>query len=148
MNNNEYEVGYGKPPKSGQFKKGQSGNPKGRKKKVIPESIFEAIELELASKIKITNAKGQKADAYLFEVLAKQILQDALSKDGYSRKTLLEHYHKNHILQSVQYIKETFYKDKAKDENPILDKKQKEFLLNKLAQFVAAREAQENSQQE
>ena len=28
----KYEVGYGKPPKSGQFKKGQSGNPKGRRK--------------------------------------------------------------------------------------------------------------------
>ena len=26
------EVGYGKPPKSGQFKKGCSGNPKGRPK--------------------------------------------------------------------------------------------------------------------
>jgi len=27
-----YEVGYKKPPKQTQFKKGQSGNPKGRKK--------------------------------------------------------------------------------------------------------------------
>lgn len=27
-----YEVGYGKPPKSGQFKKGVSANPKGRPK--------------------------------------------------------------------------------------------------------------------
>lgn len=27
-----YEVGYGKPPRQHQFKKGQSGNPKGRKK--------------------------------------------------------------------------------------------------------------------
>jgi hypothetical protein len=27
-----YEVGYGRPPKSGQFVKGQSGNPKGRHK--------------------------------------------------------------------------------------------------------------------
>ena len=28
-----YEVGYKKPPKSSQFKKGKSGNPKGRPKK-------------------------------------------------------------------------------------------------------------------
>ena len=27
---NEFKVGYGKPPKSGQFKRGKSGNPKGR----------------------------------------------------------------------------------------------------------------------
>ena len=28
----DYEVGYKKPPKKNQFKKGQSGNPKGRPK--------------------------------------------------------------------------------------------------------------------
>src|SRR5262245_4838454 len=28
----EYKVGYGKPPKDTQFRKGQSGNPKGRPK--------------------------------------------------------------------------------------------------------------------
>jgi len=26
----EYKIGYGKPPKSSQFKRGKSGNPKGR----------------------------------------------------------------------------------------------------------------------
>ena len=30
MAEKDYEVGYGKPPKDSQFKKGQSGNPKGR----------------------------------------------------------------------------------------------------------------------
>ncbi len=29
---NNHEVGYGKPPKHTQFKKGQSGNPRGRPK--------------------------------------------------------------------------------------------------------------------
>ena len=29
----DYEVGYGRPPESARFKKGQSGNPKGRPKK-------------------------------------------------------------------------------------------------------------------
>ena len=28
----DYEIGYGRPPKSTRFKPGQSGNPKGRKK--------------------------------------------------------------------------------------------------------------------
>jgi predicted Zn-dependent peptidase len=31
-NDVSYEVGYGKPPQSGQFPKGRSGNPKGRPK--------------------------------------------------------------------------------------------------------------------
>ena len=28
----QFDVGYGKPPKSGQFRKGRSGNPRGRPK--------------------------------------------------------------------------------------------------------------------
>ena len=32
----DYEVGYGKPPVSGRFKPGQSGNPSGRRKEVGP----------------------------------------------------------------------------------------------------------------
>ncbi len=34
MSQNDESVGYRRPPKSGQFKPGQSGNPKGRKKHV------------------------------------------------------------------------------------------------------------------
>lgn len=32
MDKDDYEVGYGKPPKKNQFQPGQSGNPDGRKK--------------------------------------------------------------------------------------------------------------------
>ncbi len=37
----EYNVGYRCPPKEHQFKKGQSGNPKGRSKKASNETLFE-----------------------------------------------------------------------------------------------------------
>ena len=50
----DYEVGYGKPPKANQFKRGQSGNPKGRPKrtrnlstlvrKVLDETVEATIE--------------------------------------------------------------------------------------------------------
>ncbi len=43
MNNNDYEIGYRKPPKSTQFKRGKSGNPKGRPKKER-EQICDMIE--------------------------------------------------------------------------------------------------------
>jgi hypothetical protein len=42
---NEHKVGYGKPPKSGQFKRGKSGNPKGRPKGSLKLSTDLAAEL-------------------------------------------------------------------------------------------------------
>ena len=41
----EYEVGYRKPPKSGQFKPGKSGNPKGRPKGSLKLATDLAAEL-------------------------------------------------------------------------------------------------------
>ena len=44
-----YEVGYGKPPKHTRFKPGQSGNPKGRRKRsknlrsVLREALFKTV---------------------------------------------------------------------------------------------------------
>ena len=42
----DYEVGYGKPPKQARFKKGESGNPKGRPKgaRNIKTDIKEVLE--------------------------------------------------------------------------------------------------------
>jgi len=41
----DYKVGYGKPPKSGQFKRGKSGNPKGRPKGSLKLATDLAAEL-------------------------------------------------------------------------------------------------------
>jgi hypothetical protein len=38
----DYEIGYRRPPRETRFKKGQSGNPKGRRKKK-PASFAEAF---------------------------------------------------------------------------------------------------------
>jgi uncharacterized protein (DUF2267 family) len=48
-----YKVGFGKPPKQYQFKKGESGNPKGRKKKdttiraIMKKIIAETITAQM-----------------------------------------------------------------------------------------------------
>ena len=47
----DYEVGYGKPPESGRFKKGVSGNPSGRPKK--PTDSDSEWRRELTSKVTV-----------------------------------------------------------------------------------------------
>lgn len=84
------EVGYKKPPVSGQFKKGVSGNPKGRPKKVPPKTILEALRLAFIKEVTITNDKGSREKISLIEAFAQKIIQDAIKKDGPTRKMLLQ----------------------------------------------------------
>jgi hypothetical protein len=72
----DYEVGYKKPPKSHQFKKGVSGNPSGRAKK---PSDFEAKFLrELSSPLTI-NENGKRKIITKDEGIGKQLINKALS---------------------------------------------------------------------
>lgn len=53
----DYEVGYGKPPRSGQFKPGQSGNTSGRKRKReagldIDDILDQPVEVSAGGKLK------------------------------------------------------------------------------------------------
>ena len=50
----EYPVGYGKPPKSGQFKKGQSGNPKGRPKGSLDYTTY--VQQMLSAQVTVTES--------------------------------------------------------------------------------------------
>jgi hypothetical protein len=53
---NEYEVGYKKPPKSTQFKRGRSGNPRGRPKGL--KSTPALIRSVFGRKIQVKGPKG------------------------------------------------------------------------------------------
>ncbi len=83
---NNYKVGYGKPPKSSQFKPGQSGNSKGRPRGAKKTDFNDMFEKELQSYIPLTN--GGKITKEM--AIIKQICNKASSGDHKSGKLIVE----------------------------------------------------------
>lgn len=73
-----YEIGYKKPPKGSQFKKGQSGNSKGRPKGSLNFST--EIDRELASKVTIKE-NGRSKKVTKKRIIAKQLVNKAVNGD-------------------------------------------------------------------
>lgn len=85
---NDYEIGYGKPPKEFQWKKGcKSPNPKGRPKKST--SIMEAIKINIGKEISVRNENGEIEKISCADAIARRTLKDAIAKDGPTRRLLL-----------------------------------------------------------
>ena len=72
------EAGYGKPPKSGMFKKGQSGNPKGRPKGV--KNFQTELRSVLRSKVTVTEA-GKLKSVSVVEAALMRLREKALKGD-------------------------------------------------------------------
>lgn len=82
-----YEVGYGKPPKSGQFKPGQSGNPRGRPKKA--PAMAEVLEKQLGRELIVSTSEGPQKMPVLEVLIAGQV-KKAAAGDTRAAKVLLE----------------------------------------------------------
>ena len=65
------KVGYGRPPKSGQFNKGQSGNPKGRPKKADPSVVN--LDALLQSEVQVGGQPMDTREAELWRVVESAI---------------------------------------------------------------------------
>ncbi|MFY0639358.1 DUF5681 domain-containing protein [Maricaulis maris] len=75
----DYEVGYGKPPKATQFKKGQSGNPRGRPKK-LPKDVAAHMSDILAERRPV-RINGETVMMSGEELVARRLLEKALKGD-------------------------------------------------------------------
>ena len=82
----EYDVGYSKPPRSGQFVKGQSGNPKGREKG--SQGILTLLEKNLRTQVTI-NQGGVRKSISKREAIVLQIVNKAASGDARAIKEFL-----------------------------------------------------------
>jgi hypothetical protein len=84
--NGNYEVGFGKPPKRTQFRKGLSGNPKGRPPG--GRNLTTVMEEALSERIAITE-NGRRKSASKLQVIIKQLVNKAAQGDYRSTQMLM-----------------------------------------------------------
>ncbi|MCZ8106357.1 MAG: DUF5681 domain-containing protein [Burkholderiales bacterium] len=84
----DYEVGYGRPPKASRFKKGQSGNLRGRPKSRL--SASEALSRELDEKICVREG-GKTLWVSKRDAAMKRLVADAMAGRKYAMDAVLAH---------------------------------------------------------
>ena len=94
-----YEVGYRRPPAAGQFKKGSSGNPKGRPKG--SSNFMTVLVQEMDQKIVVTE-NGKKKSMTRLKAVVKRIVAGALQGDPKTLLTLVEILRRSAQLQPAE----------------------------------------------
>jgi hypothetical protein len=86
----EYKVGPGRPPKEHQFKPGQSGNPKGakRKPKPIAPDLKAALERALNERIKLKQGEKERITT-MAEAGIKQLVAQFAKGNHQARRDLI-----------------------------------------------------------
>ncbi len=102
-NNDDYEVGYGRPPKSTQFQKGQSGNQNGRPTNAQKEKKFWDTFLEVSKQLVTINKGGRKEQIELKEALINKLYSESLKGNMQALKTVMQYLEKaSPVEQSMQ----------------------------------------------
>lgn len=85
-NGNDSEAGYGKPPVNTRFKKGQSGNPKGRPKgrRSFTSSAYRVLQERV-----VINEGGRRKTVTKLDAALKQIANKAASGDANTLRLLV-----------------------------------------------------------
>jgi len=81
--NDDYDVGYRKPPKHTQFQKGQSGNPNGRPKgrKGLKTDLLEVISEQVMINVGGTQSRVSKQRAMIMGLAQKALKGDVRAND-------------------------------------------------------------------
>ena len=99
----EYEIGYGKPPKQHQFRKGQSGNRKGRPER--SRSIHDLLEQELDLLITVKEA-GRELRLTKRQAIVKRHVNAALNGNTKAVEHLLKFCNEHGISDPFQITAE------------------------------------------
>ena len=86
MKTQSYSVGYRKPPRHTQFKKGQSGNPRGRDKG--RENYRAEFLKELGERVTVTE-NGRRRKLSKQTLIIKRMVADAIKGDAKAREHML-----------------------------------------------------------
>src|SRR5208282_1497815 len=89
------EVGYGKPPQATRFRKGQSGNPRGRPRG--SRNFASLVEEALAEPVAI-NENGRRRKASKLQVIVKQLVNKAAQGDHRSIQLLMAFIERQQLL--------------------------------------------------
>jgi Family of unknown function (DUF5681) len=81
-----YETGYGKPPQRARFRKGQSGNPRGRPRGA--KNLATVMDEALGERVAITE-NGRRKTATKLQVIVKQMVNKAAQGDYRSTQLLM-----------------------------------------------------------
>ena len=82
-----YQIGYKRPPKEGQFRKGKSGNPKGRPKG--SSNFMTLLDKELSQPV-VVNENGKTKTISRMQAMVKRLVSQALQGEQRSFLTLIE----------------------------------------------------------
>src|SRR5208282_4625125 len=87
-NDDDYEVGYRKPPKHSRFKKGQSGNPQGKRRGTKNSATL--LKQALLASV-LVKQNGHEIKATKLRVIVTQIINQAMRGDYASTRLLLRY---------------------------------------------------------
>jgi hypothetical protein len=89
----DYEVGYGKPPRHTRFKKGQSGNPRGRPS---GSKNLSTLVIEALNELVVVAENGGRRKITKRQAIITQLVNQSAKADWRATKLVLE------ILQAIE----------------------------------------------